>query len=193
MALDMIIGSGGVLSHAPRRHQSALMMIDAFEPHGITRLTVDSIFMMPQLGVLSDLHEKAATDVFHKDCLIYLGTSVVPVGLTKEDKPVMDYSITIDGKTHEGTLNFGRMKLIECPLGAEAKAVLKPVRGFDLGAGSGKNVETTLYGGVVGIILDGRGRPLAIPKDENQRVSKLLEWFTELKIYTMDLLQKEVQ
>ncbi len=30
MELNMIIGSGGVLSHAPRRNQSALMMIDAF-------------------------------------------------------------------------------------------------------------------------------------------------------------------
>ncbi|MBL8040775.1 MAG: glutamate mutase L, partial [Chthonomonas sp.] len=29
MALDMIIGSGGVLSHAPERAQSALMMLDA--------------------------------------------------------------------------------------------------------------------------------------------------------------------
>ncbi|HCM73254.1 MAG TPA: methylaspartate mutase, partial [Armatimonadetes bacterium] len=51
MDLDMIIGSGGVLSHAPKRAQSALMMMDAYEPEGITMLTVDSIFMMPHLGV----------------------------------------------------------------------------------------------------------------------------------------------
>ena len=31
MQLDMLVGSGGVLSHAPRRTQSMLMMIDAFE------------------------------------------------------------------------------------------------------------------------------------------------------------------
>jgi len=30
-----------------------MMMIDAFEPQGVTRLAVDSIFMMPQLGVLA--------------------------------------------------------------------------------------------------------------------------------------------
>jgi uncharacterized protein (TIGR01319 family) len=52
MELNMIIGSGGVLSHAPRRAQSALMMMDAYQPEGITMLTVDSIFMMPHLGVL---------------------------------------------------------------------------------------------------------------------------------------------
>ncbi|MCK4594308.1 glutamate mutase L, partial [bacterium] len=45
MSLDMLVGSGGVLSHAPRRQQGALMLIDGFLPEGITRLAVDSIFM----------------------------------------------------------------------------------------------------------------------------------------------------
>ncbi len=84
MTLDMLIGSGGVLSHAPRRQQSALMMIDAFSPEGITRLAVDSIFMMPQLGVLTEVQPKAATEVFEKDCLIHLGTCIAPVGEAKK-------------------------------------------------------------------------------------------------------------
>ena len=84
MTLDMLIGSGGVLSHAPRRQQSALMMIDAFLPEGVTRLAVDSIFMMPQLGVLTEVCPKAATEVFEKDCLIHLGTCVAPVGKAKK-------------------------------------------------------------------------------------------------------------
>ncbi len=44
MELDMVIGSGGVLSHAPRRAQSILMMLDAYQPEGVTMMTVDSIF-----------------------------------------------------------------------------------------------------------------------------------------------------
>ena len=43
MKLDMIIGSGGVLSHAPKRAQSALMMMDAYQPEGVTMLTVRSV------------------------------------------------------------------------------------------------------------------------------------------------------
>jgi len=62
--LGLLVGSGGVLSHAPRRVQGALMMIDAFLPEGLTHLAVDSIFMAPQLGVLSSVHEEAATQVF---------------------------------------------------------------------------------------------------------------------------------
>ncbi|HOD41638.1 MAG TPA: glutamate mutase L, partial [Candidatus Wallbacteria bacterium] len=80
MRLNMLIGSGGVLSHAPRRQQTAMMLMDSFLPEGITQLTVDSIFMMPQLGVLAKVHPEAALQVFEKDCLIYLGTCIAPVG-----------------------------------------------------------------------------------------------------------------
>ncbi len=60
MELDLLVGSGGVLSHAPRRQQAAMMLIDGFLPEGITRLAVDSIFMMPQLGVLAEVHERSS-------------------------------------------------------------------------------------------------------------------------------------
>jgi uncharacterized protein (TIGR01319 family) len=56
--LNLIVGSGGILSHAPRRVQSLLMMVDAYEPLGFTDLAVDSIFMMPHLGVLSTVDER---------------------------------------------------------------------------------------------------------------------------------------
>jgi len=42
MTLNLVVGSGGALSHAPRRVQSALMMIDAFEVQGITRRLTQS-------------------------------------------------------------------------------------------------------------------------------------------------------
>ena len=73
MNLDLLVGSGGVLSHAPRREQAARLLIDAFLPEGITRLAVDSIFMMPQLGVLSTIHEQAAIEVLKRIVWLILG------------------------------------------------------------------------------------------------------------------------
>jgi uncharacterized protein (TIGR01319 family) len=190
MSLDMLIGSGGVLSHAPRRQQSALMMIDAFTPEGITRLAVDSIFMMPQLGVLTEVQPKAATEVFEKDCLIHLGTCIAPAGVPKKaGGPIMKYSIELPTGTVSGTLNHLEMKKLELGLGTDGlpqrvKAVFEPERGFDVGAGKGVRVEREIHGGVVGIILDGRGRPFDLSSlDENERVSHLSTWIKELDIY----------
>ena len=75
--------SGGVLSHAPSMNQTAMMLVDAFEPEGCTNLAKDSIFMMPHLGVLSAVHPEAASQVFERDCLIYLGTCIAAKGVGK--------------------------------------------------------------------------------------------------------------
>ena len=189
MTLDMLIGSGGVMSHAPRRQQSALMLIDAFLPEGVTRLAVDSIFMMPQLGVLTEVQPKAATEVFEKDCLIHLGTCVAPAGRAKKAGPILNYRIDLPDGQVSGTLDYLDMKqfklgLQENGLPMKTRAVLEPERGFDVGGGPGNKIERELHGGVVGIVLDGRGRPFDLSSlSEQDRVKYLKKWMTELDIY----------
>ncbi|MDI6700453.1 MAG: glutamate mutase L [bacterium] len=180
LTLNLIVGSGGVLSHAPRRVQSALMMIDAFLPEGITMLTVDSIFMMPQLGVLSTVHEKAATEVFEKDCLIRLGSCIAPIGNIKEGQEAV--RVKFDDK--EFVFNFGDMGVIPLEHNKKVKAVISVAKGLDLGNGKGKEVESELEGGVVGVIVDARGRrPFVLPENENDRVNKLKKWIKSLNVY----------
>ena len=108
----------------------------------------------------------------------------------------MEYKIDLpDGKTEQGKIIAGQMKLIKLGFDdkghpAVAKASLKPGRNFDLGKGKGNAVETKLTGGVVGIILDGRGRPFDLPTDPKTRVAKLKEWMLELDIYAKEKLEK---
>jgi len=186
LKLDLIVGSGGILSHAPRRIQSMLMMVDAYEPMGCTRLSVDSIFMMPHLGVLSTINEKAATDVFVRDCMVYLGTCVAPIGQGKDGEVCADVEITWpDGKLTKEQLKFGELKLF--PLEAEQKATIKvqPAKGVSMGAGAGLAVTKEVHGGVVGLLLDGRGRPLKLPAEQQARVASLTKWFTAVGLYPM--------
>ncbi len=179
MVLKLLVGSGGVLSHAPRRAQSAMMMIDAFEVQGVTELAVDSIFMMPHLGVLSTVNAKAATDVFEKDCLIRLGTCVAPVGAAKPGAPCL--TVHIAGKEH--TVRAGEMRRLELREDQTVAAQLIPAKGWDVGAGRGQRLTTNLRGGVVGLILDCRGRPLTLPADHGERVRKLTEWAASIEMY----------
>ncbi len=172
MSLGLIIGSGGILSHAPRRQQAALMMIDAFEPQGITRLAVDSIFMMPQLGVLASVLPEAAMEVFRRDCLVPLGTVVAPVGRAREGEVVLEWEIA----GQRGELAGGEMRQIRVATDEYVPAALHPRRGMDIGNGPGHRWEGKLQGGAAGIILDGRGRPLRLPDGESERVAKLTEW-----------------
>ena len=185
MKLDLIVGSGGILSHAPRRVQSMLMMVDAYEPVGITTLSVDSIFMMPHLGVLSTVNEKAATDVFVRDCMVYLGPCVAPVGQGKSGERCADYTVTFSAnrQPENGTLAFGELRLIALPIGETAKLEIRPSKQVDMGAGKGQGVTREVRGGVVGLLLDGRGRPLKLPTEAAARVAALKQWDTTLNLY----------
>lgn len=178
--LDLVVGSGGVLSHAPRRVQSAMMMIDAFLPEGITMLTVDSIFMMPQLGVLSTVHESAATEVFEKDCLIRLGMCIAPMGKGKKGQEAVSVKIG----ENEYNVTYGDIGHIDLKVGERANALIKPAKNLDIGAGKGKELETEIEGGIVGVIIDARGRrPFVLPDSAKERVESLNKWYKSLNVY----------
>ncbi|MBD3349104.1 MAG: methylaspartate mutase [Candidatus Eisenbacteria bacterium] len=184
MDLDILVGSGGVLSHAPRRQQAAMMLIDGFLPEGITRLAVDSIFMMPQLGVLAEVHQKAATEVFEKDCLIHLGPLIAPVGTSQEGKPCVKIEATMpDGSSVSEEIPYGEMRAYPLGIDEKAKIKLSPARGFDLGDGPAKPVERTVSGGVVGLMVDTRGRPFELPTDEKERIARLERWAKAFDAY----------
>lgn len=183
MKLDLLVASGGVLSHAPRMEQTAAMLIDAFEPEGFTELAKDSIFMMPHLGVLASVHEQAALEVFEQDCLIPLGTCVAAKGTGKPGQPCFHYQINGSSLRESGELRVGEVALLRLPLGEKATVVVEPARGFDLGAGSGKRIEREVRGGLVGLILDARGRPLLLPEDRAACRAAVARWVERLELY----------
>jgi uncharacterized protein (TIGR01319 family) len=188
MALDWMIGSGGVLSHAPSRTQAAWMLLDGFQPQGVTHLAVDSIFMMPQIGILSALHPAAANEVFRRDCLIVLGSSVTAVGHGKKDgEPALKLHLeTSDGRTINETVGYGQMRLIPLELGRTAEGTINPTRRFNVGAGPGRTVHAALKGGVVGLIIDCRGVPRQLPADDATRRAKLNEWAESLGLQRVE-------
>jgi hypothetical protein len=183
MKLDLLVASGGVLSHAPRMEQTAAMLIDAFEPEGVTELAKDSIFMMPHLGVLAQVHPQAALEVFERDCLIFLGTCVAAKGTGKPGKPCFKYELRGGGLNESGELSCGELRLFRLGAGETAQAVIEPARGFDVGAGPGKRLEREIRGGTVGVVLDARGRPLTLPDEERTRKEAMQRWIQALELY----------
>jgi hypothetical protein len=160
------------------------MVMDAFQPEGVTRLTVDSIFMMPHLGVLTEVHPEAAYEVFEKDCLVHLGTCIAPAGTGKEGQKCVTVKVTTkDGKVMEARTSFGDIAVLPLAVGESAQAVINPERGFDVGAGPGKTIEAKVEGGLSGVIIDCRGRPIDLAADDARRRENLLKWASQMNAY----------
>ena len=189
LRIDMLAGTGGLLSHAPRRAQSALLLMDGFQPEGLTKLAQDSVFMMPHLGVLSTVHPQAALEIFEKDCLVRLGTCIAPKGVM-ENGNALSFKVESQQSVVEAEVPFGSIKVVPLDAQSTAKLVLSPAKNLDIGEGFGHRLETKVEGGVVGLIFDCRGRPIQIPEDQSSRRQKLLEWFQALNAYPEDVYEQ---
>ncbi|MCK4352858.1 glutamate mutase L [candidate division WOR-3 bacterium] len=142
--INFIFGSGGALSYA-NRNNALFILIDSFEPVGITEIGVDSCFLLPHLGVLDTLYPEIAWELFKKLCYVQLGFCIAPLGKVIKDEKV----ITIGEAIVKGS------EIVKLNLDGNYKIIPEPK--FDIGAGFGKPVMHEFHGNV---IIDTRGRPL---------------------------------
>ena len=166
------------------------ILTDAWQPEGVTKMFQDSVFMMPHLGVLSTVYREAAWNVFDKDCLVRLGTVIAPSGTAEPGEAVMTVELTMpDGEVVEEELELGEIRRIRLAERQEAEAVITPARHFEMGEGPGHSVTRTVMGGVGGLLLDARGRPISLPEEDGARKELLLKWFRALELYPEEKLR----
>ena len=164
LMIDMIIGSGGILSHQERKNALEIML-DGFEAKGITEFYVDSAFMMPHLGVLSSVNPALGLELFESECLIPLATVISPLGRNRLGR--VAFSLNIDDDKREVKVgDFIRIP----PSNDTVEIKVLPSKRFDAGKGKGIPVRKIVKCGQFGIICDMRIRPL------NPTPEGIMEW-----------------
>jgi hypothetical protein len=94
-----------------------------------------------------------------------------------------------NGDILEEKMNLGDLKLIPLVADQEAKVHVEPANQYDVGAGPGNALDTVVQGGIAGLLLDARGRPLYFPEDDQRRKEMLLKWFRSVNLYDEKALE----
>ncbi|WP_052891292.1 glutamate mutase L [Thermogemmatispora carboxidivorans] len=177
---DLILATGGVLAHAPRPAQAALMLLDALQPRGVTSLVLDRTLLFQQLGAIATVNPVAAVQVNENDAVTHrLGTCVIPYGTLPPDqialRVVVEYS---NGRQVQVEVMSGSIEVVPLRLNEQALLTLYPAQTVDVGLGPGERARAAeeIDGGLVGLIIDARGRPLVLPADKAERQARLLQW-----------------
>ncbi|MCP4633793.1 MAG: hypothetical protein GY855_12775 [candidate division Zixibacteria bacterium] len=155
---DIIIGSGGILSHLPR-DTAARILINALEPSGIVDIAVDSMFIFPHLGVLSEEHPELAMEIFEKYGWEKLGTLIAPSGETKLGMKVIEIKTSTKSAvktTHE--FEYGSFDTLNLEENEEIDIKIKTKK-LRL-----KQNRLEIKNGKHKLIIDSRGRPIADKK-----------------------------
>jgi uncharacterized protein (TIGR01319 family) len=178
----LIVGTGGALSNAPHYGQAALMMLDALQPVGVTGMVLDRFRLMAPLASVAMVNPLAAAQAMEHDALLHLGTVVAPVGTAREGETALAFKIEYeDGRSLQVEVSYGSLEVIPLPIGQTANLELRPTRRFDVGLGTkGQAGTTKVEGGIIGIIIDARGRPLPIAEDSKDQQAKMQRWLWDM-------------
>jgi len=178
----LIVGGGGVLANAPASGQAALMLLDALQPVGVTGLVLDKARLAAPLAAVAMLNPMAATQVAQRDGLHNIGTVVAPVGTAREGDTALTFKLDYDdGRSLEVEVAYGSLEVVPLAMGQTADLELRPTRRFDVGLGTrGQAGSTRVEGGVLGIIIDARGRPLPIAQDPAEQREKVQRWLWDM-------------
>ncbi len=179
---DPILVSGGCLAGAPRPGQIALMVLDAVEPIGISTLLVDPYGLAPILGAVASLKPLAAVEVLDGGGIVNLATVIAPVGVARKGETVLRLRIHYEeGGTLDVEVAYGSLEVLPLPPGQEAVLELRPRGRFDVGLGGpGKGGKRRVRGGLAGLIVDARGRPLRLGPDPAQRREQVQQWLWDV-------------
>jgi hypothetical protein len=178
----LIVGAGGVLASAPSERQAALVLLDALQPVGVTGMVLDNVRLAAPLAAAAMVNPLAAAQVIERDALLNLGTVVAPIGTAREGEIALTFKIEYeDGRSLEVEVPYGSLEVIPLPTGQTASLELRPTRRFDVGLGvKGQAGSTRVEGGIIGIIIDARGRPLPMAEDPEEQRERMQRWLWDM-------------
>jgi hypothetical protein len=183
---NLIIGAGQTLIDTPHPGHAVLTLLDSLEPWGITSLALDIGQATGMLGAIAPVQPEAAVMVTARDTFLNLGTIIAPRGRGVVGKPALkiklQYASAMDGAPPFNIdVAGGELRTIPLSPGQKATLEITPTRNFDIGGGQpGQGITTDIEGGILGVIIDTRGRPLILPQDDDARQELLEKWIYAL-------------
>jgi len=177
---DLILATGGVLAHSPKFGQAALMLLDALQPRGVTSMVLDRTMLISQLGAVATIAPIAAVQVNENDAVMHrLGTCVIPYGDLPQGRVAIRVGIEYsNGRQVTAEVMSGSIEIIPLRINEQALLTLYPASTVDVGLGPGERARAAeeIDGGLVGLVIDARGRPLVFPTDETERHARIVQW-----------------
>jgi uncharacterized protein (TIGR01319 family) len=179
---DVIIGGGAALGQAPHPGLAALTLLDAVEPSGFVQsLLIDEHHLLAALGAVAPANPLAVTQILEGELFLNLGTAVCASGPARFGEKICQAKLLpANGAELAADLRFGDVEIFPLPLGQRGKLTLRPRVGIDIGFGPGRGATREVSGGAVGVILDGRGRPIVFPTDAAKRREIVQRWITQV-------------
>jgi hypothetical protein len=143
-------------------------------------MVLDRTMLIAQIGAIAGVAPITAVQVNENDAVSHrLGTCVIPFGDLQPGQLAVRVGVEYsNGRQLTVDVMAGSIEVVPLRLNEQALLTLFPAPGVDVGLGPGERARAAeeIDGGLVGLIIDARGRPLVLPTDDTERQARLLQW-----------------
>jgi hypothetical protein len=177
---EPIIASGSVLTKAPSRNQTLMMVLNGLQPTGVTTIAMDRNNLAASLGATAAVTPLLTVQSLDTANFVNLCTIISPVGNAQLGTPILRVRMNSDdGVESDQEVRHGTLTAFKLPQGQAGTLHLTPLHKFDVGMGGfGRGGTVKVVGGVFGVVIDARGRPLRLPAEPSRRREALNKWLT---------------
>lgn len=184
---DLIVG-GSFFARWPDPATVMMALLDGLQPQtasGLIQVALDRDSLLPAIGALSLIEPDRAAELFEHDGLVDLGAYIAVNGRAGDE--IRGQLERENGETTEFSVAGGSLTLVPLAQGERATLLrIEPGKASSVGSNApGATVRfegpTAPHGGLVGLIVDARSRPLDLPRDDQQRIAQLGAWSEALR------------
>ena len=174
---DLIILSGSLFTRTARMAQALLTALDGIQPVGVSTFILDQNHLLSALGAAAPVNAALSIQALESPHFVPLATVVAPVWKGRPGTRLLSARVEYpSGRTSEVELRAGTLEVIPVPQGQRVKLTLRLALGVHLGVRRQRSHTFQVVGGRLGLVLDGRGRPIRLPREANQRSQWLQQW-----------------
>ena len=179
-----IIAAGNHLTAGPTAMNTLLLLLDGLQPNGVTRFKLDPNHLMSAMGAASAVDSAVPVHLLASDLFPELGTVISPFSDARFGEPILHARINFaEGEPLELEVNKGEIKVIPLESGQKAHLVITGFpRTWITERPARTRVELDVTGGLCGLVIDGRGRPIYLSKDDDERIQVQKIWRNQLGI-----------
>ncbi len=175
--LDRIIGVGSSLAGTGSAGGSAMLLMDALQPRGITDLYTDPHGLIAAMGAISYVVPEAVVQLVQGGNLDFIGTVFSLEGAPHYGEKAGKYRIEYGRDDYiEGDITGGAIYLLELPVGRTATVRISGLRRGVQVNGRGR-IRQKVRGGTAGVIIDARGRPIPLETTLENRARFITAWY----------------
>lgn len=179
---DLIVASNSILAQGSTQGQALLAILDGLQPTGISTIMLDTYDVLPALGAIAAHNALLPVQALESSALLNLGAVISPICSAPYGTVILKVKVEKEGgETSTLEIRQGTLTVLPVQAWQTVKVHLEPQRRMILNPGGKEKLRSfKMTGGVCGVIIDARGRPLDLPEDAPRRRDMIKKWVLSL-------------